>query len=428
MEASKLSNLINELRNSNKYFKKYFSSYEINEENVLELYERLPIIDKAEIESNLRDYISADFMPKLDSNTLLEMFRDVSDISWNHDRNLMSNGLEWRIETTTGSTGKPFSVLKNKYEKLIESKYLLNCRKKIYPNVNWENGYLLLEPIDVYLKECYRKIDGENQLRLVEHLNAGNYNWIIASALQFRKLFKCIVENGYSPKTSKLPIKLIETTSQALDEEEIKEMAKVFSEAQFCSQYGCREVWNIAYECKCGRLHLNKDYLKVDVVDEHGNIIHNDNEIGEVILTSYLHKSMPFFKYYLGDRGKIKHGICQCGSNTPWIELQKGRIKQKIVGTEYYGNEIFRKILRYINFHHSEVGLDKIKILQTSEYNLKVYVLINQNFKETFEKEFLENCFYIIKDFKDFDVDFIYEYPFRDNINALKLEIFENYL
>lgn len=428
MDTTKLTVLINELRMTNRYFEKYFASYEISNENVMELYKRLPIINKAEIERNLRNYISDDFMPELDNYDLLNMFQDVSNISWNHDRNFISNDLEWRIETTTGTTGKPFSVLKSRYEKLVESKYLLNCRKKIYPNINLGNGFLLLEPIDNYLKECYRKIDFDSQLKIVNHLNAGKYCWIIASALQFRKLYKCIMENGYSESISKLPVKLIETTSQSLDEEEKKEMAKVFPKAQFCSQYGCREVWNIAYECKCGRLHLNNDYLKVDVVDEHGNIIHDDDQVGEVIITSYLHRSMPFFKYYLGDRGRIKHGLCQCGSNVPWIELQKGRIKQKIVGTKYYGNEVFRKILRYINFHHSEIRVEKIKIMQVNDYALKVYALVNQEGRSIFEKIFIENCYYIIKGFGKFDVEFIYDYPFKEDSHALKQEIFENYL
>ncbi|GKX68381.1 hypothetical protein [Inconstantimicrobium mannanitabidum] len=424
----RLLNLINKLKNNNPYFKEYFKDFDINLENIESIYDSLPIINKAEVEHNLREYIVSDFKSELGQDELLKLFHDMSDISWNHDRTIVDGNKKWILETTTGTTGKPFTVLKNQIEKFTESKYLMKCRRNVSDEILWDNGFLLLEPRDEYLKKCFRDVNKKSHFNIMKHLGESEAKWLLATALQIRKLFDSILENNYGEQISRIPIKLVETTSQKLFPDEIESMKKVFKSATFLSQYGCREFWNIAYECKCGKMHVNNDYLRVDLIDDHGKIIRDEGIVGEVIVTSYAHLSMPFFKYYLGDRGKMHYGECECGNCAPWIELQPGRDKQKLVNTDYYGSEVYRKILRYINFHMSYIDIQKIKIIQTEDYKLVVYAVVNEQYKKKFEDEFIKNSIYNIQGFNKFNVEFVYEYPFIDDDRALKNEIFENKL
>ena len=428
MNKTKLISLIDGLRRENSYFKEYFPNVDITEDNVEEIYESVPVINKAEIQMHLRDYITPQFMPDWDKDKLNDFFMDVTQLSNNHDRSVECEGKDWRLETTSGSTGKPFAILKSRAEKMLEAKRLMKCRKKLNRELAWENCFSLLEPTDSVILQSYEKMMCDDELKkIVVHLSEGDYRWILCSALHLRRIYKCAMENHLEKKISKIPIQIIETTSQALAQEEKEDMKICFPNAKFISQYGCREVWNLAYQCPCGGLHINDDYLIIDVVDKNGKII-KDGQIGEVIMTSTIHKSMPFFKYYLGDRARIHYDKCECGSEIPRIELMIGREKQRIIGTELFGNEIFRKVMRYIYFHHTDIGVEKIKIIQTKEKEFEVYPVIKKEDQAIFERYFHESCKYQLKDYDKYMIRFIYEYPFKEEPTALKHEIFENYI
>ena len=400
----------------------------MNIDEVNLIYKNSPVMTKSIILENLRDYLPETFSPQMNNNELITLFSDVSQLSTNHDRKLHIDGVDWILETTTGTTGKPFSILKTPSEKLYESKYLFDKRKSLFPFANSNNGFLLLEPIDPYLKTLTYLHSDKNQMQLLfQHMFIIKPKWLLCTTLLLRKLYKYAYENQLFKEIKKLKLAFIETTSQKLTNDEFNEITYNFG-TQIINQYGCREVWNIAYDCSYGHLHANTRYLKIDIVDEEGKIIEEDNIIGEIIITSYLHKTFPFYKYFLGDLAKIKRDPCPCGSKDPIIILEIGRKKHRLVNTKYYGTEIFRKILRYIYFKHSYIKLEKIKIIQNNQYKLSVYCLLEPALRDIFESVFIESSSHSIENLKDFEISFIYNYPFPENKNALKYEVFENLL
>ena len=409
------------------YNPRFYSIPNLTIDNINDFYQKLAVSTKNDILAVLPDHISSKCSTHLSKDKLIEYFLDTTNLSINHDREWFDdNDTKWILETTTGSTGRPFTVLKSPSEKLVESKYLFDKRKSIYSKTSIKNGFLLLEPVDSFLKNLsYRGNNDENMPVVFQYLLEKKPSWILLTTLLLRKLYKYITESKQLDRLKQLDIKFIETTSQALYPEEKREIESAFN-SKIIDQFGCKEVWNIAYECKDGHLHVNDQYLIVDLIDENGRLIEEEGQTGQVVLTSCLHKSFPIVKYYLGDYAEIKLTPCSCGQTSPRIYLKGGRDKDRLINSKFYGTEIFRKLMRFIYFKYPQINLGKIKIIQTTACDLNVYAEIDRSKQEQFIKIFTDTLNFLIENSFKYNIIFHYHYPFNDDPYALKEEIFEN--
>ncbi|MDP2787265.1 MAG: hypothetical protein Q8O79_04225 [Pseudomonadota bacterium] len=79
------------------------------------------------------------------------------------------------------------------------------------------------------------------------------------------------------------------------------------------NQYGCREVPNIAWECRHGNMHVFADLVYLESVKL-------DAE-DRLLVTSLTNRLMPFIRYDIGDSGRLLAGECACGSPFPLLEM-----------------------------------------------------------------------------------------------------------
>jgi len=79
------------------------------------------------------------------------------------------------------------------------------------------------------------------------------------------------------------------------------------------NQYGCREVPNIAWECRHGNMHVFADLVYLESVRIEGE--------DRLLVTSLTNRLMPFIRYDLGDSGRLLAGECACGSPFPLMEM-----------------------------------------------------------------------------------------------------------
>jgi phenylacetate-CoA ligase len=79
------------------------------------------------------------------------------------------------------------------------------------------------------------------------------------------------------------------------------------------NQYGSREIPNIACECRHGNQHIFTDMVYLESLKI-------DNE-DRLVITSLTNRVMPFIRYEIGDSGRLKDGICACGSPFPMMEM-----------------------------------------------------------------------------------------------------------
>lgn len=103
--------------------------------------------------------------------------------------------------------------------------------------------------------------------------------------------------------------------------------------------YGSSEVQNIATECSRGRMHVNADFVMVEV-DEHQR---QPDGTAPFLLTSLRNYAMPFIRYRNEDCGALVDGTCDCGNGFPLIELRISRVSDnfhfpngRVVHGEYF--------------------------------------------------------------------------------------------
>jgi phenylacetate-CoA ligase len=103
-------------------------------------------------------------------------------------------------------------------------------------------------------------------------------------------------------------------------------------------QYGSREVWSIASECKHGELHVNSDLHVVEHVLMGG-------EIPNVVVTPLHNYGMPLLRYLNDDLAAPGQKPCACGLPYPTIGRVQGRTSDnlktpdgRIVHSTYFVN------------------------------------------------------------------------------------------
>ena len=120
-------------------------------------------------------------------------------------------------------------------------------------------------------------------------------------------------------------VKFVWTTSAPLSESNRAYMERIFK-APVYSQYGCCEVFWLAYECKVKNgLHYFDTARHFDVCDSNLKPVPDDTE-GELLLTDMLNYSFPIIRYRNGDRVCKLSRSCCCGCGFPLIGKVKGRM------------------------------------------------------------------------------------------------------
>ncbi len=86
--------------------------------------------------------------------------------------------------------------------------------------------------------------------------------------------------------------------------------------------YGASEFLALAFECRCGRLHLNSDWAILESVDDKGRPMPAGELGATALLTNLANRVQPLIRYDLGDRVRMLARPCECGSHLPAIEVQ----------------------------------------------------------------------------------------------------------
>ena len=116
----------------------------------------------------------------------------------------------------------------------------------------------------------------------------------------------------------RLPIRGIITSGETLRQHE-REFIETTLDARISNCYGTRELGALGFECAQGRIHLNEEWARFEILDSHDAPV-ADAE-GRIIVTTYDNRVMPFIRYDTGDRGRISDAPCPCGRTLRTIDL-----------------------------------------------------------------------------------------------------------
>jgi phenylacetate-coenzyme A ligase PaaK-like adenylate-forming protein len=135
--------------------------------------------------------------------------------------------------------------------------------------------------------------------------------------------------------------------------------------------YGASECFLIANECRCGRLHLNADWVVLEPVDRRGRAV-APGEVGHTtLLTNLANHVQPIIRYDLGDRARFVPGPCACGSTLPVIEVQ-GRSDDVLTFDDEHGHAVHLAPLAVTTVLEDEAGVFDFQLRQHGPHGLRL--------------------------------------------------------
>lgn len=339
-----------------------YSTHDIDELD--SLFRLIPVVDKKFMMDNMKDFISNEYI----DDSFEEVVNPEKDFKQEYVYEI--NGKLIVVEYSSGTTGIPSLSIKTKNERLILGNQLWKLRNSIYKVSPKEffnfihnfttDQYPFPFPIDT---QCAPEEKIKKELK---YLSNTELRWWHINSYRL---------GLYTDVLEKFPLhfsylKVIENNGSYMSKEESEDISQKYN-CMVVDNYGCREVWTIAFGCKLGYLHVNDDNIRFELLNDENEIIEEEDIVGNVVVTSLSQHLMPFIRYWTGDQAKYVPGICSCGKCGKRIELVPGR--NLIVGTNIYGNIHFRSVVRSLLSANGK-SFQSISVTQEGKYDFKVYI------------------------------------------------------
>lgn len=172
---------------------------------------------------------------------------------------------------------------------------------------------------------------------------------------------KFLSDNGYAP----IRPKFIETSGEKLSKAQRSFLQKIF-QAPIAEHYSSWEIYDIAYECPRGSLHVG-EHRYLEIIDEKGRPA-SPGQIGEIAVTPLTQYAMPFIRYKNGDLGVLESKTCPCGRGMPILREVVGRKHDILIRPD--GQPVYGSILSYIT--HDKPEIKQFQVYQPDRKNLEV--------------------------------------------------------
>ncbi len=192
------------------------------------------------------------------------------------------------------------------------------------------------------------------------------------------------------------------------------------------STYASTEMAAAFTECKAqAGGHLNDDLLILEVIKEDGTDAQND-EVGEVVITTLGCEGMPLIRYRTGDLARLHTSKCACGSETPRLGPIIGRKNQMI---KYKGTTIFPNSIYEIFDGTPEVTCYKIEISKDYLGNDAITVLLEKRIeKSSVLEDIIAQCqskLRVVPHFVFLETDYLRSQVFKKNIRKPEKIVFK---
>lgn len=278
-------------------------------------------------------------LPLITKKDLIEGFPD-DIVPMNYDKN------KAYVVGTSGSSGRPVQMYKDMEYISIEAlagvrllkAYGMSWRKTKITNIG---DFSIPKTTD---EECLRKgllknlssffslknyqnlYTGEDVKSLLKKIEEFEPELLIAYTSVLMGL-ATLKMKGYG---GKIKPKYIISSGEVLDAYSRKYIEEAFK-AKVLNLYATTEGGTIAFECLNGNMHINSDFVHVEILDKNGEPV-EEGEIGSIVITRLYPGGTPIIRYTgLNDIASLEKHYCQCGMNTPLLKSLEGRKKDAII-------------------------------------------------------------------------------------------------
>lgn len=357
------------------------SIQEVDDEDALwDMFIQIPIIYKKAMSQTPIQFISKQYVDENIEN-VLNLTKDfTNEYTYNMAGKIVI------AEYSSGTTGTPGLSIKTADERMKLGNQLWRLRRQIMDIKSKDffnfihnfgaNQYPFPFPINI------RDTIDEKIIKELRYLSKSNIKWWHINSYRL---------GVYSDVLTRYPVtfpslKVIENNGSYMSDEERNDIAKRYN-CTVVDNYGCREVWTIAFGCKENYMHVNEGNILFEIIDDSGNEITETDITGNVVVTSLSQYAMPYIRYSTGDLAQYVEGNCPCGNCSRRIRIIPGR--DYIIGTNIYGNIHFRSVIRSVLCKDVK-KFDSLSVRQTNVYEFNVYINAKYDKEERVERYFKE--------------------------------------
>ncbi len=234
---------------------------------------------------------------------------------------------------TSGSTGQPFTSYFDrdawyilKYASKLRARHacgiktgnrMVNIDACTVSEANQKNSVASKSLMDVILKKRMLSVydDFENHMAFYKTFKP---NALYGFGTYFNEFINYIENNNI--KWHHKP-ELIFTSAEMLSQA-IREKIESYFGHRVYDIYGSTELKEVAWECPSKEgYHINEDLCYVEIIDKN----EDQNNVGEIVITSLVNKGMPLIRYNLKDHGCFIMRQCSCGRPFKLIKPTYGR-------------------------------------------------------------------------------------------------------
>jgi phenylacetate-CoA ligase len=162
------------------------------------------------------------------------------------------------------------------------------------------------------------------------------------------------------------PLRGVFTTAEKLYEPQRQLISRVFG-CQVYDCYGSSEVQNISAECLSGKMHINSDFVVLEV-DESSNL---DQSAKPFLVTSLWNYAMPFIRYRNEDCGSLSDEQCNCGNHFQLMQLNIARVSDnfRLPGGLVVHGEFFTHLM------YGSQGIGNFQFHQTAPDAITLWIV-----------------------------------------------------
>lgn len=183
-------------------------------------------------------------------------------------------------------------------------------------------------------------------------------------------------------KIKNLPVKSVVSGAEYLSPYSRKIIEKAFC-CKVINRYGGSEISLMAHQCdeaEDEQLHVMSDKILLEVLKS--GTAAKPGELGEIAVTDFTNKAMPFIRYLVGDVAiaEDKNKTCKCGRDLNLLQKVEGRVNDLFklpdgrILTSHVWHVLFRSIKEIKKFQIVQKKIDTIEVsvvLEDKNYDLK---------------------------------------------------------
>jgi phenylacetate-CoA ligase len=228
------------------------------------------------------------------------------------------NSADFLVNKTSGSNGIPFEIYTNKkghFTSYVRTFMALNRYNpfKSFVLIGTQGSkekverhsflFYFQKYLGLFRRETISVLTPSEDI--IESLKGNKVDVLSSTPTCLQVLTEVLKRNG-----EKLSVKYVVLSGETLSEE-LRRDIQIYFQTKIIDVYGCVELPSLAWTKPNGRIY---DYALNSAYIEYINHLEiNDSMYGELLITNFVNKAMPFIRYKVGDHVQIQNSSKKMG-------------------------------------------------------------------------------------------------------------------